>query len=184
MFNTLEPIGSIYEDYYAKKKFGSSTSKSGESDKLVNFVCYCLNPNHYHFILEQVAEKGVEKFMHRLSTGYTKYFNLKYKRSGVLFQGRYKAVHIDSNEYLLHLSAYVNLNDKVHGLGSSTSKSSFGEYFGYDKPNKMKFCSNKDVVLGQFKNGREYAEFAKRLLESIKERKKMQKEMKEYYLEA
>lgn len=180
MFNTLEPIGSLHENYYAKKKFGGLASKS---DKLVNFVCYCLNPNHYHFILEQVAEKGIEKFMHRLSTGYTGYFNLKYKRSGSLFQGTYKAIHIDSNEYLLHLSAYVNLNSEVHKLelGGLASKSSWEEYLG---SNKLKFCSNKEAVLGQFKNGKDYAEFARRSLDSIKERKKMQKEMEEYYLEA
>ncbi len=186
MFNMLEPIGSIHENYYAKKKFGGLAAKSEKSGKLVNFVCYCLNPNHFHFILEQVAEKGIEKFMHRLSTGYTCCFNLKYKRSGGLFQGTYKAIHINSNEYLLHLSVYVNLNNEVHnlGLGGLAAKSSWGEYSGSNKLKKLKFCSNKEAVLGQFKNGEDYAKFARRSLESIKERKKMQREMEEYYLEA
>lgn len=117
-FNIVEPIGSIYEHSFQNQKKSPQLGSSTPKLKLVNFVCYCLNPNHYHFILEQVSDKGIEKFMQRIGTGYTNYFNEKNKRSGSLFQGRFKASHVASNEYLLHLSAYVNLNDKVHQLGS------------------------------------------------------------------
>jgi len=178
-FNTIDPIGSIYEYHFAKKKFERLGSLASKSEKLVNFICYCLNPNHFHFILEQVSEKGIEKFMHRLSTGYTKYFNQKHKRIGSLFQGTYKAIHINSNEYLLHLSVYVNLNGKIHRLGSLASKSSWDEY---GRKSRFNFCS-KDAVLGQFKNSKEYAEFANRSLGGIKERKKIYREMEDYLLE-
>ena len=82
-FNTIEPIGSIYENRYRKNKLElrHSMSKSSQSEKLVNFICYCLNPNHYHFILEQLVENGIVKFMQKLGNGYTKYFNEKNKRS-------------------------------------------------------------------------------------------------------
>src|SRR3989338_4945315 len=74
-FNTINPIGSIYENRFVDKKdkSGSKASKS----KLVDFIAYCLNPNHYHFILKQVDDKGVEKFMQRIGTGFAKYFNNK-----------------------------------------------------------------------------------------------------------
>lgn len=160
-FNGIEPIGSIYEKSFAKNQLGDGVTK------LVEFVCYCLNPNHFHFVLKQMSEKGIEKFMHRF-LGYTKYFNQKYKRSGVLFQGPFKAVHVNSNEQLLHLSAYVNLNDAVHGLGNGVSKSSWDEYAGR---NKLNICSAKDVVLEQFKNFSEYKSFALNSLEWIKENK-------------
>ncbi|PIS34583.1 MAG: hypothetical protein COT37_01930 [Parcubacteria group bacterium CG08_land_8_20_14_0_20_43_9] len=127
-FNTLDPIGSIYEAQIRRKnkKFGNLVSK--EDSKIVNFICYCINPNHYHFILRQLTGRGIEKFMQRLALGYSKYFNLRHKRSGTLFQGPYKATHIDSDDYLLHASAYVNLNNKVHGLENVLYKSSWGEY--------------------------------------------------------
>ena len=102
-FNTLKSIGSL----------GRGHSVSTEP-KLVKLIAYCLNQNHFHLILEQVANKGIERFMHKLGMGYAKYFNTKYKRSGALFQGKYQVRHVDSNEYLLHLSAYINLNDKAH----------------------------------------------------------------------
>src|SRR3989344_7211266 len=104
-FNNVESIGSIYEEsLFRDKKLGGSTSKLGlGSEKLVDIVAYCLNPNHFHFILKQLSVDGIQKFMHRLGTGYTMYFNEKYKNSGSLFQGRYQAIHVNSNEYLLHL---------------------------------------------------------------------------------
>src|SRR3989344_2610812 len=107
-FNTINPIGSIYENRFVDKKdkSGSKASKS----KFVDFFSYCLNPNHFHFFLKQVDDKGVEKFMQRIGTGFAKYFNNRQKRSGSLFQGKFKSKHINSNEYLLHLSVYVNQN--------------------------------------------------------------------------
>ncbi len=165
-FNTIVPIGSMYEN-----SFRENQPKNGAS-KLVNFTCYCLNPNHYHFILEQLIERGIEKFMHRLGIGYTQYFNKKYERSGFLFQGPFKAIHIDSNEYLLHLSAYVNLNERIHELGNGVSKSSWDEYI--KNTDIYNFCE-KSIILNQFNNTSEYKIFAEDSLKGIKERKDMEK---------
>ncbi len=165
-FNDINPIGSIFENSF--RKFEKPISKK---ERLVEFVCYCLNPNHFHLILKQLVDRGIEKFMQRLGNGYTKYFNNKYNRSGSLFQGRYKSVHISSNEQLLHVSVYVNLNNKVHQLGHSVSRSSWGEYIGDD--DKHSFCE-KYIVLGQFNNVNEYKLFAEDTLKDIKERKEME----------
>lgn len=181
-FNTLDPIGSIYENSFNKNRLGNPVTKSKQ--KLVNFICYCLNLNHYHFILEPLVENGIEKFMQKLGTGFTRYFNEKYKRNGVLFQGPFKAVHINSNEQLLHTSAYVNLNDKVHQLSNGVTKlgkSSWREYF--DKNIKDAFCT-KDIILEQFKNKVDYKKFAEEALESILEKRNMDEEDgKELFLE-
>lgn len=171
-FNTLDPIGSIFENSRRKNQFGVPVSKvSKEQKKLVNFICYALNPNHYHFILKQVAEDGIMKFMHRLGLGYALFFNNKYGRSGTLFEGRYKAVNIDSNEYLLHVSAYVNLNNKIHKIGDRDSKTSWEEYADRKKGG---FCE-KDIILEQFNNQVSYKEFAESALEYILERRDMER---------
>jgi REP element-mobilizing transposase RayT len=174
-FNTLDPIGSIYEAQIRKKNnFGNQVSKDFRDDsKVVNFICYCINPNHYHFILRQLVDRGIEKFMQRLALGYSKYFNLKYKRSGTLFQGPYKAILIDSDDYLLHLSSYINLNNKVHGLENTLYKSSWGEYSQNTK-GEMDFCE-KDIILNQFSSQEEYKSFAEESLKSIRERKELEK---------
>lgn len=172
-FNAEETIGSLYEYRFIKnKKLGSSASKLRKP--LVKFVAYCLNPNHYHFLLEQVSDDGISKFMHRLSTGYTKYFNKRHSRTGSLFSGRFKAIHVDSNEYLLWLSAYVNLNDHVHHL-EGRSHSSMREYENEAK--KLgKFCAT-EVVAGQFKSPKEYSRFAQEALKEILSNKEKQKEL-------
>ncbi|MDA2922084.1 transposase, partial [Patescibacteria group bacterium AH-259-L07] len=105
-FNNTEYAHKFLEN----TKIGSSTPEYSPEYCLVNMICFCLMPNHYHLILEQLIDSGIPRFMHKLSTGYTNSFNLKYDRVGSLFQGRYKAIHIDKENYLLHLSRYIHLN--------------------------------------------------------------------------
>lgn len=172
-FNCEEPIGSIFENAFREPKLGSLASKP----RLVDVVAYCLNPNHFHLILKQQVDDGVSKFMHRQGTGYTKYFNEKYKNSGSLFQGPYKAIHVDSNEYLLHLSAYVNLNSEAHNRSIDNQEenktilsiSSWQEYV----TGTSGLC-NKDIILSQFNKISEYEKFALDSLATIRLRKDMQ----------
>ncbi len=170
-FNAIDPIGSIYEHSFSKSKkesqLGNPVSKS---EQLVEIIAYCLNPNHYHLLLRQLAPNGISKFMHRLGLGYTKYINNKEKRSGVLFQGQFKAVHVNTNEYLLHLSVYINLNNRVHKLGNRVSKSSWDEYIEKSENKEEEICK-KEVVLGQFKNKSEYQMYTKSVLRGIQERR-------------
>ena len=103
-----------------------------------------------------------------------------------MFQGVFKAVHIDSNEYLLHVSAYVNLNDRVHQFGNETSKlvkskSSGNEYI--EKNSKESFCK-KDIILDQFKNKNEYEKFAESALEDIIQQKINAKDLEGYLIES
>lgn len=166
-FNSIEPIGSLFEQSFQKDK----TKKP-----LVYFLAYNLLPNHFHFILEQVTEDGISQFMKRLLGGYTWYFNNRHKRSGALFQGAFKAVHVDSNEYLLHASVYVNLNDRI-SLGDRTAKwgkSSWEEYLGKISKN---VCVKKDIILEQFKSKKGYEEFAASSLKDIKLNKEKYKEL-------
>jgi putative transposase len=126
-------------------------------DPFVEITAYCLNPNHYHFILKQVKDKGIEKFMHKIGISHTKYFNKKNERSGSLFQGKFKAAHIDSNEYLLYLSAYVNKNNFIHGYNEDDKwpYSSLRSYL--DKREDRLVIKN--TIIGQFKDIKEYEKF-------------------------
>jgi len=102
------------------------------------------------------------------------FFNKKYKRSGSLFQGRFKAIHIDSNEYLLYLSAYVNQNHFIHGMGKEDWKySSLAEYKNLHNGNV--YICNTDSVLKQFKNVDEYLEFSNINALYLKNKKEEQK---------
>lgn len=77
-------------------------------DPLVKICADCLMPNHFHFLLQEIQKNGIVSFMQRLCTSYGKYFTLKHDRPGSLFQGRFKAVHIKTDDQLRHLLAYIN----------------------------------------------------------------------------
>lgn len=83
----------------------------------IQLVCYALLPNHFHLLLRQ-KDTVLDAFMNSLGTRYAMYFNRKYKRKGVLFQDVYKAVLVNSDEQLLHLSRYIHLNP-IRALGLS-----------------------------------------------------------------
>ena len=78
--------------------------------KLAEIICYCLMPNHFHLLLKQKMNGGISKFLSNFSNSYTRYFNVKRKRVGPLFQGIFKAVRIETDEQLIHVSRYIHLN--------------------------------------------------------------------------
>lgn len=79
-------------------------------EKEVELLAFCLLPNHFHLMLYQYSQRGIQKLMQSVMTGYVMYFNKRYDRVGSLFQGRYKAANIDNEAYLLHISRYIHLN--------------------------------------------------------------------------
>ena len=149
---------------------------------LVKIMADCLMPNHFHLMLQEIKEGGISQFMHKLGTGYSKYFNIKYSRTGSLFEGPFKAVKADKDEYLKYLLAYMNIINpgqliepelKEKGVKNIEKVLDFAENYS--------FCTNPDYlgkresiiidkgVLGDiFSNTIDYKNFARNILESRK----------------
>jgi len=79
-------------------------------ETLVDIGGYCLMPNHFHLLLHEKQDNGISTFMKKLLTAYSMYFNKRHERTGGLFEGRFKAKHADTDEYLKYLFAYIHLN--------------------------------------------------------------------------
>lgn len=79
-------------------------------EKIVAIGAYCLMPNHFHILIKEITEGGITKFMSKLLTAYSTYFNIKCKRVGALFSSEFKAQHLDSDNYLKYIFAYIHLN--------------------------------------------------------------------------
>jgi putative transposase len=79
-------------------------------EQLVSIGAWCFMPNHFHILLREKTEGGISKFMLKLLTGYSSYFNKKYHRTGALFEGKFKADHTDSDVYLKYIYSYIHLN--------------------------------------------------------------------------
>lgn len=146
------------------------------NDKLVDIICFCLMPNHFHLLLNQLKDNGISKFMANLQNSFTRYFNTKHERIGHLLQGQFKAVLIEDDNQLLHVSRYIHLNPYssyvVKDLESLEQYlwSSFPEYLGKVA---AEIC-NKEIILSQFKDKKDYKKFVfdqadyQRRLEEIK----------------
>jgi len=93
-----------------KEEKGGFFNNLKKQPKLVEIISYCLMPNHFHFLLKQKIDKGIPKFLSNFSNSYTRYFNTRRKRIGPLFQGIFKAVRIEEEEQLVHVSRYIHLN--------------------------------------------------------------------------
>ncbi|MCK6462473.1 MAG: transposase [Candidatus Pacebacteria bacterium] len=81
-----------------------------KKDSLVDIGAYCLMPNHFHILIKEKIDNGISQFIRKLSTGYSMYFNKRYERTGNLFQGKFKSMHVDNDQYLKYLFAYIHLN--------------------------------------------------------------------------
>ncbi|MFQ5540789.1 MAG: transposase [Candidatus Paceibacteria bacterium] len=81
-------------------------------NRYVELTAFCLMPNHYHLLVKQTEDGGIEKYMQRIGTSYTKYFNTRYETSGRIFQGYFQAKHVSDNHQLLYLSAYIHRNPR------------------------------------------------------------------------
>jgi len=83
---------------------------SAARELLVEILTFCLMPNHLHLLLRQLKNNGITAFMRKFGAGYPAYFNKRYDRVGHLFQGRFRAVSIDSTEQLKNTFVYINVN--------------------------------------------------------------------------
>ncbi|MCR4279326.1 MAG: transposase [Candidatus Zambryskibacteria bacterium] len=102
---------------------------------LVSIGAYCLMPNHFHILISESEEGGISKFMQKLSTAYAMYYNNKYKRTGGLFEGKFKSQHLSDDRYLKYIFSYIHLNpikliqSNWKEVGISNKKSAM-EYLG------------------------------------------------------
>ncbi|RKY45123.1 MAG: hypothetical protein DRP81_04740 [Candidatus Omnitrophota bacterium] len=118
------------------------------NDKIVKIIAYCIMPTHIHLILTQLEEKGISVFMSNLLNSYTRYFNLKHNRKGPLWESRFKRIHIDNNEILLHLTRYIHLNPVTAYLVDNPIDWEYSSYREYLSCISLQdcICQFKDII--------------------------------------
>lgn len=146
-----------------------------EGEKLVDILCYSIMPDHYHLLIKELKENGISSFIRKCNISIAKYVNIKNDRRGALFEGRFNAKHISDNNYLRHLSLYINLNplDIISGrewrigeLKDWLSKK--GKLINYPWSSARAFLddeyddpiiSGTEIILDQFDNRKDYELF-------------------------
>lgn len=132
-----------------------------KDERRVDIIAYCLMPNHFHFLLKQNRAGGVSRFLADFTNSYTRYFNTRNKgRKGPIFQGVFRAVRIEDDEQLIHISRYIHLNPVVSYIVEWKDMlaypwSSLPEYAGVEK---TRICGT-EIVLGHFSSSKRYLDF-------------------------
>jgi putative transposase len=154
----------VFQSNRDREKYLSYLESAHERYGAVIHV-YCLMGNHYHLLLE-TPRGNLSKILHYINGAYTTYFNIKRGRSGHLFQGRYKGILVDKDEYCKELSRYIHLNPVRAGMVKAPLEypwSSYQYFVGRDRRPKW---LTTEFILGDFggeggrgfKKYREYVE--------------------------
>ena len=112
----------------------------------ISIITYCLMPNHVHLLIKIGALLTIPEFMQALNTAYTKYFNARHSASGHLFEGPYKHVLIETDEYLVHLSRYIHLNPTSSGLVKTPENYEWSSYRHFLNLEKSNFIEDSPVL--------------------------------------
>lgn len=150
------PVGQI-QSYSltcrAKKEVGLTRIGSG----LVDLLCFCLMENHFHLLLKENVEGGVSLYMQRVLTSYARYFNVRRERSGSLFINPFKAVLVNGDEQLLHVSRYIHLNPYVAYMVEDPFAYKWHSLGEYMRSGSNKVCHTR--FIRQLMNCDEYKDF-------------------------
>jgi putative transposase len=174
-FNQIETIGSI-----RNIRKTETIPKALPKDPLVSFVAYCINPNHFHFVLKQLVDGGIAKFMQKLQAGYTYYFNVKYSRTGSLFQGTFKSQLMASENYFNKIIAYASKNYKVHTIPKNKMKFVFASDREYENSNfKIISKTEGERILEIFDGSQNFKKHCDEIISIVRQERGKQSTQKE-----
>lgn len=142
-----------------------------KGDEIVEIGAYCLMPNHFHILAREKKDGGISLFMNKLLTAHSMYFNKKHERTGKLFEGVFRAVHVGNDRHLEYLFAYIHLNpikiiepewkekeirdgDRAKQFLKNYHYSSYLDYLGYER--KEQKILNKENFPKYFKDFKDF----------------------------
>jgi len=141
----------------------------------ISIIAYCLMHNHYHFLLRQNSDIQISKFMQAVFNVYSKAFNSKYQHSGTLFEGPFRAIHIDRMEYLLHLCRYIHRNPLQTGIVVRPEQWHYSNYLEFIEQREGTLV-DREFVKENFGSPEEYRNFVMEHVPS----EKAQNELRHY----
>lgn len=128
----------------------------------VALAAYCLMPSHFHLLIRPANDGGVAPFLAGVCGSYAQAINAQRCRAGALFQGRFRATHVDRDAYLRHVARYVHLNPVAAGLALRPQDWPYSNYRAIISGNQA-FCSDEPLFGGLFETPLAYRRFVEAL---------------------
>lgn len=117
-----------------------------ENQRLVKIIAFCVMPTHIHLLLKQEIDSGISEYIRRVLDSYSRFFNIKHRRKGPLWEGKFRNVLIDRDEQLLHLTRYIHLNPTSANLVKRPEDWLFSSYVEYINKIKNGICDFRKVL--------------------------------------
>ena len=124
----------------------------------VTFIAYCLMPNHYHFLIRQETDQPLSKFFNVLFNAYVQAINQQLGRKGTLFEGRFRHVRVDREEYLVHLCLYIHNNPVRANLVRAPEDWQYSDYLEWIGQKPGMFI-DEHFIKERFSKPEEYRQF-------------------------
>jgi putative transposase len=159
---TIPKIKRITDSFRESGKWDIEPYSSDEivADRYIALHAFAFMTNHLHIAVREEEEGGITRYMQRVLNAYAKYFNTKYETVGHLFQGPYRAVHIEDNEQLLYLSTYIHRNPReLPGIAGMEDRYAWSSYQDYLGKNRFGELLDRSLVLDQFDDVQDYRAF-------------------------
>ena len=152
--------------------------KKSDHKSYVKLIAWCLMPNHYHLLVQQISEKSASRWLGFVFNGYSHYFNLKYERTGTIFESRVRTRLITDNIYLFRVIQYIHLNPVIAGMVSDPLDWDFSNYADWIGSTKSEL-TDYEFIDEFFESGEEY----RKILKEVQEDKLLQQKFNESKIE-
>ncbi|MEM7332526.1 MAG: transposase [Chloroflexota bacterium] len=126
----------------------------------LSMIAYVLMPNHYHFLVQQLGDHNAGLLPQRVFNSYSKAYNKRYDHSGTLFEGRFKAKHVDSDVYLRHLCCYIHANPVKDGFVQDVGEWPYSNYLDWVELRQGKIVDRR-FITDMFSDVTTYEEFVR-----------------------
>jgi len=162
---------SIYMKLSKNEKIRVAENIKNNAD-LIDIIAFCIMPTHIHLILKQNKVNGISLYMRNILNSYSHYFNVLNDRKGPLWEGKFKNVLIDTDEYMYHLTRYIHLNPVTANLVENPGEWKYSSYNEYLLKSDNRICNYSDILCI---NSSKYKEFVEERIEYQRELAKIRK---------
>src|SRR3989344_2166898 len=159
---TFDNIHRLVRNYLEHGSWGCDpeTENLIVENRYVALEAFALMDNHAHLAVKEDREQGIVRYMQRVLTAYAKYANAKNETVGHIFQGPYRAVHVENNDQLLYLSTYIHRNPReLSGVAGKEDQYEWSSYQDYLGTNRFGPLLDTSLVSGQFDSAQNYRTF-------------------------
>jgi putative transposase len=127
-------------------------------DLHITLVAYCLLPNHYHWLVRQEGVEAAGRLPQAVFNSYTKALNNRNNRSGTLFQGPYRVIHVQDDDHLLHLCRYIHTNPVRHGIAADLTLWPYSNYLEWIEQ-RNGVLVDRGFIRAHFGSAEQYRQF-------------------------